>query len=93
MKVTTKHIYTCQICKKEFNNELDCKLNEAKCLGLTIEEYEELCFLLKEERETSMYLSTYKNRESLEAQDKAIKNVIKFLREHNLNDDIALDFV
>lgn len=93
MKTKTKHIYICQICGKEFDNEIDCKLNEAKCLGLTIKEYDELCSLLKIERESSLALSSRQNEKLLKAQDIAIKNVTNFLNKHNIGNNLFLDLI
>ena len=84
MKTKTKIIYICDYCKKEHLNYSDAAECEAKCLGLTVEEYFKYLDLLKEEKEAYEATSCRNNDRIRQRCDDATNAVIEFQKQHNI---------
>lgn len=82
----TKTIYICQSCKREYETSGEAWECEARCLGLTIDEYREYISLLTKERNAAGIVSITKNQETEKLFDDCIKGVIEFQRKHGIED-------
>lgn len=80
-------IYTCDYCNsqhKSFNEACEC---EAKCLGLTIDEYKEYLDLLEEERRAFAEASGENNDRIRKRCDNAVISVIEFQKKYGFVDN------
>lgn len=83
----TKMVYICEHCKNEYKSAEDALKCEAKHLGLTLEEYKKYLALLETEKRCGFNVGIAKNERTDKLWDDAIKEVIRFQKEHNLSDN------
>lgn len=85
MKIKT--IYVCDFCGTEHEKSGDAMKCEAKCLGLTIEQYEEYIALLKEEMTAFGAASIANNDKIRKRCDEAVQSVLDFQKKYNVIDN------
>lgn len=83
----TRTVYICEFCHSEYKTSSEAYKCEAKCLGLTVEQYKEYVNLLQEEKRAFSSASCSMNDEIIKRCDKAVKAVLDFKREHNFIDN------
>ena len=83
----TKTIYKCEFCDRQYNTSKEAYECEAKCLGLTIDEYKEYRYLLREERNAFSEASCVNNERTRKRCDDAVKAVITFQEKHGFVDN------
>lgn len=79
-----KIIYQCEYCLTEYENHSEAFQCEAKCLGLTQDEYIKYLDLLAEERDAGFAVYICKNDKTEKRFDDAIRNVIAFQKKHGI---------
>lgn len=82
----TRTIYICEMCGTEHRSCNEAYKCEAKCLGLTYEQYQKYMNLLKEERNAFSFVSITANDETRKRCDDAVKAVIDFKNRYNIID-------
>ena len=85
MKIKT--IYICDFCDRQYKTSKEAYECEAKCLGLTTNEYKEYLDLLEEERRAFSQLHVATNDTTRKRCDDAVKAVIAFQEKHNFVDN------
>jgi len=89
-----KTVYICQVCKKEFATELECKKHEAEEMGLTLTEYEELEYLERRERELAIESEGCAREDNLRIlYEKVMSKIVAFRNKHNLDTDGFLNHI
>lgn len=83
----TKTIYICEFCNKKYKTSKAAFECEAKCLGLTTDEYKEYLDLLEEERRAFSEASCANNDRIRKRCDNAVNAVINFQKEHGFVDN------
>lgn len=83
----TKTIYICDFCNGQHNTSKEAYECEAKCLGLTVDEYKEYQFLLREEQNAFSEVSCVNNERTRKRCDDAINAVIAFQKKHGFVDN------
>ena len=81
-----KTIYQCEFCLEEYKTSREAFECEAKCLKLTIDEYEEYLKLLMEERRAFSEASCITNDRVRKRCDNAVKAVIDFQKKYGITD-------
>lgn len=77
-------IYQCEYCSTEYKNYSEAFQCEAKCLGLTQDEYIKYLDLLAEEKDAGSAIYICKNDKTEKRFDDAIRNVIAFQKKHGI---------
>lgn len=83
----TKIIYICEFCDRQYKTSKEAYECEAKCLGLTTNEYKEYLELLEEERRAFSQLHVATNDTTRKRCDDAVKAVIAFQEKHGFVDN------
>ena len=83
----TKTIYICEFCDRQYRTSKEAYECEAKCLGLTTDEYKEYLDLLEEERRAFSEASCTNNDRTRKRRDNAVKSVIEFQEKHGFKDN------
>lgn len=83
----TRTVYICEFCHSEYKTSKEAYECEAKCLGLTVEQYKEYVNLLQEEKRAFGVASCYMNDEVRKRCDDVVKAVLDFQKEHNFTDN------
>ena len=81
-----KILYCCEICGRKFDNKYDAQEDEAKCYGLTPQEYRHWKDLCGAAAQAGRIVASRKNLDTDGAFDRAIRELISFEETHNLND-------
>lgn len=85
----SKTIYICEVCGTEYHSSKDAFKCEAKCLGLTYEQYKEYHNLLMEERNAFALASTMRSDMVIKRCDDAVKAVLDFQKRYNFKSDFV----
>lgn len=83
----TGMIYICEFCDNKYKTSKEAYDCEAKCLGLTADEYKEYKYLLREEQNAFSEASCVNNEATRKRCDDAIKAVIAFQKKHGFVDN------
>ena len=84
MKVKHTITYICDYCKKEYLSYMEAWECEAKCLGLTAEEYNEYLRLLRNEEEAKLGEEYVSSSKTQKRHNDATNAVIEFQKKHNI---------
>lgn len=84
MKTRTTYTYICDVCGQEFDSASEAKSHEARCYGLSNQEYQTWFHLSDRAARSGKWLSIQSNEESRERFDAACEKLADFESEHNL---------
>ena len=84
MKTRTIHTYICDVCGQEFDSASEAGSHEARCYGLSDQEYQTWFHLSDRAARSGKWLSIQSNPETRERFDAASDKLAAFEAEHHL---------
>lgn len=84
MKTRTTHTYICDVCGQEFDSESEAESHEARCYGLSDQEYQTWFHLSDRAARSGKLLSIQSNPETRKRFDTACEKLAAFEAEHRL---------
>lgn len=79
-------LYCCEVCGKSFDDKHDAQEDEAKCYGLTPQEYRQWKDLCGAAAQAGQIVASRKNLYTDFAFDRAVRELVSFEGAHNLDD-------
>lgn len=84
MKTRTIRTYMCDVCGQEFDSASEAESHEARCYGLSYQEYQMWFHLSDWVARSGKLLSIQSNPETRERFDTACEKLVDFEAEHHL---------
>lgn len=84
MKTRTTRTYICDVCGQEFDSESEAESHEARCYGLSDQEYQTWFHLSDRAARSGKLLSIQSNPETRKRFDTACEKLAAFEAEHRL---------
>ena len=84
MKTRTIHTYICDVCGQEFDSASAAKSHEARCYGLSDQEYQMWFHLSDTAARSGYWVASNNNPETRQRFDDACQKLASFEMEHHL---------